>query len=139
LDAAAADRKGMSPAQQIQGAIDLINGITTGVASGDLTHLFHENVAFQAPGSLHITEGPVACLNTYLDFRNEARIHSFEADPAAIRSFGCTAVATYSFRIHYTIENVTTRAKGEDVLVFTNQDGRWLVVWRTLVNLSMSG
>jgi len=123
----------MDSESQIRAAVQKIVQVTLGSSREDLSPLFHENVTFQSPDSQSAMSGRDACLQSYADFRNAAQLHDVQTEEPQIDILGTTAIATYGFRIHYTFDGKTNRESGRDLLVFSRENDRWLVVWRTLI------
>lgn len=98
----------------------------------DLTQWFHQDSILVAPGFGARLRGREACIDSYREFGHASRIHSFSADARRIDLWGDTAVIETRFAISYEIEGERTEESGVDLLVLIEEQGRWLVIWRTL-------
>jgi len=48
---------------------------------------------------------------------------------------GSTAVASFAFEMIYQRGGTSYRSSGRDLWVFQQREGRWLAVWRTMLDL----
>jgi ketosteroid isomerase-like protein len=128
----------MSAEQDIQGIVDRINGVTLGNAREDISQHFHEDVTFVSPDFKHRAHGRDKCLASYEEFRRTAELHEYELGKAEVKIEGTVAIADYPFEMRYTYGGDTSHETGRDILVFTQQNGAWVVIWRTLVTLSQT-
>jgi len=99
----------------------------------ELRDYFHPDVVLAQPGFAKRTVGREALIASYRDFVNRATIHSFTPGELQIDDSGDSAVTTMPWEMDYTIEGQRSQERGWDLLVFGKRDGRWVVVWRTVV------
>ena len=99
----------------------------------ELRDYFHPDVVLAQPGFAKRTVGRDALIASYRDFVNSAAIHSFTPGEVQIDDSGDSAVTTMPWEMDYTIEGQRYEEHGWDLLVFGKRDGRWVVVWRTVV------
>ena len=92
----------------------------------DLLQYFHPDVVLAQPGLAKRVVGRGAMIESY---RQMGKIHSYT--PGEIQVDG--TVSTMPWEIDYTIEGQRYRESGWDLLVFGKREGRWVVVWRTVV------
>lgn len=123
----------MDPRTEIRTIIERIDRVTLGGAREDITPVFHPDVVFVSPDFKSHVQGREACLRTYDDFRGNAEIHEYRPDEPDVHVTGSTAVASHPFRMRYAIGGQTSDESGRDLLVFTHDGDRWMVVWRTVV------
>ena len=91
---------------------------------------FREDVVFCAPGFTGRVEGRAACLDSYRQFLQVARLISFSADEPEIDVFGDTAVASTAWSTSYELEGNRHDETGRDVFVFTREGDAWRAGWR---------
>jgi hypothetical protein len=103
--------------------------------AAELKAFFHPHIRFVSPDLKTLGEGYQACINSYADFTNNARVLSFSESDFDIQTWGSSAVVSYRFEIEYDLEGEIHRDSGRDMFFFTNQDSRWLAVWRILLEV----
>lgn len=113
-----------------------INDAWVNDRTDELNRFFHKDMVIASPDFRKLGEGRVACVKSYKDFCNQASIHDFHEEDAAIDIFGDTAIATYSFEITYEMNGKTFNESGRDVFIFVREEGRWQAVWRTIVPIA---
>jgi ketosteroid isomerase-like protein len=120
--------------------LDEILSIVTAINSAwpagrfdELRGYFHPDVVLAQPGFAKRSVGREALIASYRDFVNSATIHSFTPGEVQIDDSGDSAVTTMPWSMDYTIEGQRYQESGWDLLVFGKREGRWVVVWRTLV------
>ena len=72
-------------------------------------------------------------IDSYREFAREATIHSFAAGEVHIDQAADSAVTTMPWTMDHELGGQRYEEKGWDLLVFGRLDGRWVVVWRTVV------
>jgi hypothetical protein len=77
--------------------------------------------------------GKDACIQSYLDFLDDAVIHRCVIEPAEIDVAGDTAMAIYGWEMTYETEGQTYTESGSDILALGRFDGRWLITWRAML------
>jgi len=77
--------------------------------------------------------GREALIDSYRDFAREATIHGFTTGEIHIDQAGDSAVTTMPWTMDYEFGGQRYEETGWDLLVFGRLDGRWVVVWRTVV------
>ena len=103
----------------------------------NLDHYFHKEIVFVAPGFSQRIEGRTACVDSFRDFCKNARVCDFKSADPAIDIFAGTAIATYSFKVEYELNNETFQEGGRDVWVFIRAEDKWLAIWRTIIPSEM--
>jgi hypothetical protein len=90
----------------------------------ELREYFHTDVVLAQPGLARRIVGRDALIDSYRQFAAEAA-GSFRAGEIRVDAAGDSAVTTMPW--------TTDEERGWDLLVFGKRDGRWVVVWRTIV------
>lgn len=98
----------------------------------ELEQYFHKDIVIVPPGFEQRVMGRDVCIRSYRDFGTSAIIREYAESEPTVDVWGDTAVATYSFEIAYEVGGKNSRERGNDVFVFSRQNGKWLAVWRTL-------
>jgi ketosteroid isomerase-like protein len=102
----------------------------------DLVPLFHPGMTTAFPGFAGRGEGRDANVAGFEDFCARAAVHEYSEAGHQIDVVGDVAVATFTFEMVYERGGQRSRASGRDLWVFTRQGGRWLAVWRTMLDLA---
>jgi hypothetical protein len=101
-----------------------------------LGECFHADMVIKGCDLESMAEGREACVRSYIDFIEQARISAFQQGEAEIRVVGDTAVASYGWSITYVLEGKEFTEPGHDVFVFSRADGKWLAIWRAMLTES---
>jgi len=99
----------------------------------ELRDYFHPDVVLAQPGVAKRMVGRDALIDSYRQFAASATIHSFTTGDVQVDGGGDSAVTTMPWEMDYTIEGQRYQERGWDLLVFGKREGRWVVVWRTVV------
>ncbi len=75
-----------------------------------LDDCFIDGVVFNGPGFVEVATGKRNCIAGYIEFANSAVIHEAILSDADVNCFGDTAIATYSWRLKYSVDGDTWKA-----------------------------
>src|SRR5450631_3158812 len=78
---------------------------------------FHEQVLFVGPGFVPVVQGRQAGVQSYIDFRRQATIHSCTIEEPIIHVVADTAVVTSKWRIAYSLDENRYEESGQDAYV----------------------
>jgi ketosteroid isomerase-like protein len=95
-----------------------------------------DEVVMVFPGFGGSIRGREAFVATFREFLKQASIRDFTEADLRVDIAGNTAVATYRFEMVYERGGGRYRSTGRDFLIFENQAGKWLAVWRTMLDLA---
>jgi uncharacterized protein (TIGR02246 family) len=98
-----------------------------------LDPFFHDDMVIRGADLQVAGRGKDACIQSYVDFVQEAVIRECTLDEAEVDLAGDTAAAVYSWEMTYELDGQEYSEAGADVLMLTRVDGRWLVTWRTML------
>jgi len=101
----------------------------------DLAPLLDHDVVMVFPGFAGRSEGKAAMIAGFEDFCTTAKVRHFAETDRQIDVRGTTAVASFAFDMIYDREGASYRSTGRDLWVFERKDGRWLALWRTMLDL----
>jgi len=99
----------------------------------DLEKYFHEDMVIVSPGLNKLGAGKRACVDSYIEFTQVAKIHDVRESDYTIDIWGNTAVAGYNFEIDYEMNDKKYHEFCIDLFVFTREQDTWLAVWRTIL------
>ncbi|HJZ55790.1 MAG TPA: nuclear transport factor 2 family protein [Gemmataceae bacterium] len=121
---------------EVAAAIERINRAWLDRRPADLGPLFHPALTMVLPGFGGRVEGREANVAGFTDFCTHATIHEYRERDRQIDVFGDTAVASFAYEMVYERSGQRSRATGRDLWVFARQQGSWLAVWRTMLDLA---
>ena len=85
-------------------------------------------------GAVHTEEGEL--IASFAQFGDMARVIEYREFDLDVQVIGHTAVVTFRFDMVYEREqNTREHSTGRDLWVFARHDDRWLVVWRTILDV----
>jgi ketosteroid isomerase-like protein len=102
----------------------------------DLAPFLHPAIVMVFPGFSGRAEGAEALMAGFVDFCDNAEMQEYGESDLQIDVTGDTAVASYAFDMLYKRSSANYRATGRDLWVFSRQGGKWLAVWRTMLDLA---
>jgi len=123
-----------SVADEIKQVIERINRAWREGRFDEIGPCFHSRAVIVPPGFGGRVEGARACVKSYRDFTAAAKIQKCEERDFAVDTWGDTAVVSYRFEISYDMQGRRYDETGRDLMVLSRRDGRWRVVWRTLLS-----
>lgn len=101
-----------------------------------MTELLHPEFTIGSPG----LDAPPASREDYVaaiaGFWSGATLVEFRDTHLAVQVTGATAIATLAVELTVDREGVGSRSTWRDVWVFTQEQDRWLAVWRTILDFA---
>ena len=91
-----------------------------------------EDVVIAPPQSDKRIRGHAAYVQSYREYDQSAETLEYLSGDPWIDVVGDTAVADCPFEVVYKLQGVKHHEKGQNILVFSNSQGRWKIVWRTM-------
>jgi len=119
--------------EELRSIVAAINDAWQGGRYDELREYFHPEVVLAQPGFAQRSVGREALIESYRDFSRDATVRSFTAGEVHVDHSGESAVTTMPWKMSYEFGGTSYEEQGWDLLVFGRHDGRWLVVWRTVV------
>jgi uncharacterized protein (TIGR02246 family) len=115
----------------------VVAGISTAWRTRRISELhdfFADDAVLIAPGARARIQGRVAVVETYREFAENTSTQDYRELDLNVDVFHGTAVATYRYEIQWVRDGATCKEAGTDVLVLDRGgNGKWMVVWRTVV------
>ena len=99
----------------------------------DLEAFLAKDVVFVAPGGEPRGEGLAQAIEGYRQFMSHARVNRFETSDHVVTLRGDTAIVEYRWRMDWTAAGTAHSEAGREVLVLSQRNGEWRVVWRTQI------
>jgi dienelactone hydrolase/ketosteroid isomerase-like protein len=125
----------MDDREELSAALDVIIRAGTGGRVEGLGDILDDEVVMVFPGFGRRVQGRKAMIGGFEDFAANAEVHEHRETDARIDVIGRTAVISYRFELIYTRDDVIYRSTGRDLWVFHQTGGRWLAVWRTMLEM----
>ena len=116
-----------------------VEGINEASRKGDievLKDLCHKDVVIVPPGFVQRAEGRDTYLKSVEDFCISGTVLEYKELSMKIDIFGDVAIVYYSYETKWEMEGKTFSEKGNDVMVLSRDEGKWLLIWRTLIPLA---
>jgi len=124
------------PASSVAAAMRAINQAWLGGRVDDLVPALHPEIVMVLPGFSGQVRGREPLLAGFRDFVQNATTEDFRELEQQIDVVGATAVVTFTYEMVYARGGERYRATGRDLWVFQRDDGRWIAVWRTMMDLN---
>lgn len=102
----------------------------------DIGPAVHPEVVMVFPGFSGEMRGRDNFLAGFGEFVANAKVHGYHEHNHHVDVVGDTAVTTFTYDMLYERAGERYNATGRDIWVFQKQGGRWLAVWRTMLDLT---
>lgn len=96
----------------------------------DMERYFHPQVVMIEPGNRRIT-GVEEMIESYRVFMEDAEVSDFKMTEMSVDLFGTTAVAFFTYRVHYRVDSTKFDESNAEILVLRKDGDSWQIVWRT--------
>ena len=116
-----------------------VEGINEASRKGDIEALkrfCHKDVVIVPPGFVQRAEGRDTYLKSVEDFCDTSAVLEYKVLSPKIDIFGDVAVVYYRYEKKWEMDGKTFSEKGNDVMVLSRNEGKWLPIWRTLISLA---
>ena len=101
----------------------------------EMSQYLHSDIVMTFPGFSGEVAGRGALLASFVEFCSNARVLEYQESNEQINVIGECAVATFQFEMLYERTKYQERSKGRDLWVFQYISGKWVAVWRTMLEL----
>jgi hypothetical protein len=95
----------------------------------------HANVTMVLPKFSGTIVGADALVASFIEFCKNARVLEYKETHEEIQIVDDIAFVSYRFNMLYERSSYRERSLGQDIWVFHYTNGKWLAIWRTMVNL----
>ncbi|HEY1337841.1 MAG TPA: nuclear transport factor 2 family protein [Bryobacteraceae bacterium] len=99
----------------------------------ELNQYFDDQMVIRGPQFQEMGRGREACVRSYVDFLNNAKVHQFSLGEVQVDLHGDTAMATYPWEMTYELQSGTYTESGYDLFVFSHASGAWRAIWRAML------
>ena len=134
-----ADSKNENLKGEIQQTVEDIKEASRKGDIETLKSLCHKDVVIVPPGFVQRAEGRDTYLKSVEDFCNTGTILEYKMLSMKIDVFGDVAIVYYRYNTKWEMEGETFSEKGNDVMVLGRYEGKWLLIWRTLIPSAQIG
>ncbi len=101
----------------------------------DLAPLVHPGVVMVLPGFGGREQGRQNFLGGFHDFCKNAKVQEFQEQDLEADVVGTTAVVSFRYQMVYERSGKRYRSTGRDLWVFQLEAGRWIAVWRAMLDI----
>lgn len=126
----------MAASELQQELISIVKQINREWSAGNPKNLdkyFHPDIIITGPDHNILGSGRDECVESYVEFTGRAADIDFEITSFDVRIWESTAYVRYEYDISWTDRGKRNSEKGRDIFFFTNADGKWLAVMRTIL------
>ena len=127
---------GESKSESVATAMRQINQAWLKGQVEDLAPLVHSEIVMVLPDFAGKIQGRQAFLAGFHDFCQNATVQEYREHDQQVDLAGGTAVITFRYEMVYERSGERYRATGRDLWVFQNDDGRWIAVWRAMLEMA---
>ncbi|MGO8760002.1 MAG: nuclear transport factor 2 family protein [Terracidiphilus sp.] len=96
----------------------------------------HPEIIMVLPGFKESIHGREILVGSFEEFCKNARVIEYEESGEHIDVIEGCAIVTFRFRMLYERAAYRELSQGHDMWVFRQQQGRWIAVWRAMIELS---
>lgn len=96
----------------------------------------HPEIVMVFPGFKGTIRGREPLIAGFEEFSKNAKVIEYEESDERIDVIGDSAIATFRFNMLYERTAYRERSTGRDLWVFEHRNGRWVAVWRTMIELA---
>jgi len=121
---------------EIRQTVERINEASRRGDTETLEHLCHKDVIIVPPGFVRRAEGRDTYLKSVEDFCAIGTFLEYKELSMKIDIFGNVAIVYYNYETKWEMEGKIFSETGNIVMVLSRNDGKWLMIWRTLIPVS---
>jgi hypothetical protein len=123
--------------EEIRLVLETINGAwLSGNPEGAglaLSSCFHADMVIKDGNLKTVAAGRDACVQSYVDFIKQARVSGFELGEPDIHYFADSAIASYDWRIAYSMDGKDYDEHGANIFLFVRAEEKWMAVRRAML------
>jgi len=119
----------------VHNVLSAINHAWRSNAPFAMSQHLHPGIIMKSPGFSGEVVGRDALLASFVDFCTNARVVEFHESNEQIDVVGDCGIASFQFEMLYERAKYRERSKGRDLWVFQCISGKWVAVWRTMMEL----
>ena len=120
---------------KVHEALSAINQAWRSNAPLEMAQYLHPDIVMKFPKFLGEVVGRDALLASFVEFCTNARVLEYQESNEQINVIVDCAVVSFQFEMLYEREKYQEQSKGRDLWVFQYITGKWVAVWRTMMDL----
>jgi ketosteroid isomerase-like protein len=124
--------------REVQNALAAINRAWRSGRVSDMVPYLHPDVVMTMPGFTGSIAGRDKLIAGFEEFCANARVVEYTESDQIIEVIGNSAVVSFKFDMLYERPKYRERSQGRDLWLFQRDSGKWVAVWRTMIELSES-
>jgi hypothetical protein len=101
----------------------------------DMQPCLHPEVTMVLPNFSGVLIGTDKLIASFVEFCTNARVLEYKETDEQIQVVHDVAFVNYRFSVLYERGTYRERSVGRDIWAFRHSDGKWLAIWRTMVDL----
>jgi len=124
-----------NPETEVRNAMAAINRSWRENRPSEMRHYLHPKVTTVMPGFSGTAVGSEAMLAGFKEWCKNARVLEYKESDEQIQIVGDVGFVSYRFDMLYERASYREISKGRDIWVFECWDGKWVAIWRTMIEL----
>jgi Domain of unknown function (DUF4440) len=120
---------------EVHKILSAINQAWRSNAPLEMSQYLHSDIVMKFPGFSGEVAGRDALLASFVEFCQNAQVLEYQESNEQINVIGDCAVASFQFEMLYERAKYQERSKGRDLWMFQCISGKWVAVWRTMMDL----
>ena len=105
--------------------VKALNEAWTKGGGGALAGYFHPRMVAIGANDRRILRGRDACLASWQNFTEAAKVHRWQEIDPDVQLYGNTAIVTYYYDMSFDMNGRTIETGGRDMFVLVKENGRW--------------
>jgi len=127
--------KSGTPEVEIRSAMAAINHAWRENKPKEMMRYLHPKVTTVLPGFTGTILGSEAMLAGFDEWCKNARVLEYEESDEQIQIIGDVGFVSFRFDMVYERKSYREKSTGRDIWAFEHWDGKWVAVWRTMIDL----
>lgn len=120
---------------EVHSVLASIHAAWRGGHPSSMVEFLHPEIVVVPPGFKGTVRGRDILVSSFEEFSKNAKVLEYEESDEQIDAIDNCAIASFHFRMLYERAAYREDCSGRDLWVFARQDGRWIAVWRAMLEL----
>jgi hypothetical protein len=123
------------PEIQVHDVLAAINKAWRNGQPMEMYEYLHPDITMALPGFKEKVIGRHTFLASFVEFCANAQVVQYSESDETISIVDKVAIATFRFKMVYDRVSYRAESSGRDVWAFEHVGGKWLAVWRTMIEV----
>lgn len=120
-------------------ALEIVRNFCEASVFGDMgmvSATLHEKVVFVAPDLSSTLVGKDACMQSINQYHKEAKTLAFKIKDLVITQDHRDLITRVKYEVTYTYLGQRHHEQGDEIIILTEADNSWSIIWRGIIKLS---